>query len=76
MTQTLAGPAAGSWTGIQNCIGNMGGVLSPLVAGWSVEMTGSYLTAFGMAAAVMLAGIAGYLFIVGPIQEINWKPQA
>src|SRR4029077_474588 len=30
VTQTLAGPrAAGSWTGIQNAVGNLGGVLSP-----------------------------------------------
>ena len=73
MTQTMAGPAAGSWTGIQNCVGNLGGVVSPLVAGWSVEQTGSYQTAFYIAAAVMLAGIAAYLLIVGPIREIQWE---
>lgn len=73
MTQTLAGPAAGSWTGIQNCIGNMGGVISPLVAGWSVELTGSYQTAFYVAAMVMALGIAAYMFVVGPIEEIQWQ---
>lgn len=73
MTQTLAGPAAGSWTGIQNCIGNMGGVLSPLVAGWSVGQTGSYQTAFYVAALVMLVGAAGYWTLVGPIEPIAWR---
>ncbi|QDT04808.1 putative galactarate transporter [Rubripirellula lacrimiformis] len=73
MTQTMAGPAAGSWTGIQNCVGNMGGVLSPLVAGWSVEQTGSYQTAFYCAAGVVMLGIVAYLFLVGPIQEIKWQ---
>ncbi|WP_246109702.1 MFS transporter [Roseimaritima multifibrata] len=75
MTQTMGGPAAGSWTGIQNCIGNMGGVVSPLVAGWSVEQTGSYQTAFYVAAGVMLAGVLSYLFIVGPIKEIAWRKE-
>ncbi len=75
MTQTMAGPAAGSWTGIQNCVGNFGGVASPLVAGWSVEATGSYQTAFFIAAAVMLAGVLSYLFLVGPIQPIVWRRQ-
>ncbi|WP_261343363.1 MFS transporter [Novipirellula galeiformis] len=75
MTQTLAGPAAGSWTGIQNCIGNMGGVVSPLVAGWSVGQTGTYQAAFYVAAGVMAMGIAAYLFMVGPIQEIHWQKE-
>ncbi len=75
MTQTLAGPAAGSWTGIQNCVGNMGGVVSPLVTGWIVEQTGSYQTAFYSAAVVMLLGAASYLALVGPIKLIDWNPK-
>lgn len=75
MTQTMGGPAAGSWTGIQNCVGNMGGVVSPLVAGWSVEQTGSYQTAFYVASGVMLGGVLSYLFIVGPIQPIAWRKE-
>ncbi len=73
MTQTLAGPAAGSWTGIQNCVGNMGGVVSPLVTGWIVGQTGSYQTAFYSAAVVMLLGAASYLAWVGPIKLIDWN---
>lgn len=73
MTQTMAGPAAGGWSGLQNCIGNMGGVVSPLVAGWSVEQTGSYQTAFYGTAVVMLIGIVSYLLLVGPIKPIDWN---
>jgi len=73
MTQTLSGAAAGSWTGIQNCVGNMGGVISPLVAGWSVGQTGSYQTAFYVAAIVMLVGSVGYGLLVGPIEPVVWK---
>ncbi|QEG39169.1 putative sulfoacetate transporter SauU [Roseimaritima ulvae] len=75
MTQTMAGPAAGSWTGIQNCIGNMGGITSPLVAGWTVEASGSYQTAFYAAAIVMTLGTAAYLTMVGPIQPVPWKQE-
>ncbi len=73
MTQTMAGPAAGRWTGIQNCVGNMGGVVSPMIAGWSVQQTDSYETAFYVAALVMLMGIGAYIIFVGPIQPVAWK---
>ncbi len=73
MTQTLAGPAAGSWTGIQNCIGNMGGVVSPLVAGWTVQHSGSYQIAFYVTAVVMVLGAASYLVLVGPIAAVDWS---
>jgi len=76
MTQTMAGPAAGSWTGIQNCIGNMGGITSPLVAGWTVEASGSYQTAFYAAAIVMTLGAAAYLTLVGPIKPVPWKQES
>ena len=52
ITQTLAGPlAAGRWTGIQNAIGNLGGVVSPLLTGWIVSETGSFSLAFAAATA-------------------------
>lgn len=73
MTQTLAGPAAGSWTGIQNCIGNMGGVVSPLVVGWTVQQSGNYQIAFYATAVVMILGAAAYLLLVGPIAAVDWS---
>jgi len=34
ITQTLAGPqAAGRWTGFQNFVGNLGGVVAPAITG-------------------------------------------
>lgn len=66
ITQTLAGPrAAGSWTGIQNAIGNLGGVVSPALTGFVVGRTGSYYIAFVVASAVLLLGAASYLILVG-----------
>jgi MFS family permease len=76
ITQTLAGPhAAGSWTGIQNAIGNLGGVISPVLTGVVVGWTGSYYLAFAVASGMLLVGAASYLILVGEIGPLEWtKP--
>lgn len=74
LTQTLAGPfAAGRWSGIQNAVGNIGGILSPLVTGWIVSRTGSFLLAFGIAAAMLFCGAASYIFLVGRVEPVTWQ---
>jgi MFS family permease len=76
ITQTLAGPlAAGKWTGIQNAIGNLGGVVSPLLTGWIVSLTGSFLLAFLAATAVLLLGTIVYLSLIGEIRPLVWLPE-
>jgi MFS family permease len=73
ITQTLAGPlAAGRWTGFQNAIGNLGGVISPLLTGWIVSVTGSYLLAFAAAAIVILVGTFIYLMSLGKMEPVAW----
>ncbi len=70
-TQTLAGPeAAGRWTGFQNAVGNLGGVVSPWVAGVALERTGSFQIAFFAAAAVAVAGAVCYWRLVPRIQPV------
>ena len=65
LTQTLAGPeASGRWTGIQNAVGNLGGVLSPFVTGWLVNRNGSFLLPFAIASLMLLLGAASYFFLV------------
>ncbi len=74
ITQTLAGGrAAGKWTGIQNFVGNLGGVVSPIVAGFVVEKTGSFVLAFAVAAGVLLVGAVCYLLLVPKVEEIGWE---
>src|SRR5437867_4980391 len=76
ITQTLAGvDAAGKWTGIQNFVGNMGGVISPVIAGWIVEQTRSFFLAFAVAAFVLVLGAACYLLLVPKIEPIVWAPR-
>lgn len=73
ITQTLAGPkAAGSWTGVQNAIGNLGGVISPLLTGVVVGRTGSYYFAFAAASAMLIVGAVSYLFLVGEVRPLRW----
>jgi MFS family permease len=74
ITQSLAGPAAaGKWTGFQNCIGNFGGVVSPVVTGWLVQRSGSFTSAFAVSSAMLLIGIAAYLFLVPRVAPIAWR---
>jgi ACS family D-galactonate transporter-like MFS transporter len=57
IAQTLGGHrAAGQWMGIQNLIGNLAGVLAPLITGFVLDRTDHYYWAFVIAALVALAG--------------------
>lgn len=76
ITQTLAGPmAAGKWSGIQNAIGNLGGVASPLLTGIIVGRTGSFAVAFGAASVVLVAGVISYVLFVKQVAPLSWTPE-
>jgi MFS family permease len=77
MGQTLAGPhAAGKWMGFQNCVGNVAGIVCPLITGWIVDQTGSFSSAFVVAAAVALAGIACWCLVVRRVTPLVWSTAA
>ena len=48
------------WTGVQNFVGNIGGVLAPAITGLVIARTGSYVPAFFVVAALLVVGIAAY----------------
>ncbi len=74
ITQTLAGPeAAGKWTGLQNTVGNLSGIIAPIVTGFIVAETGSFYWAFVSPALLALAGVACYFFLVGEVAPVNWN---
>ena len=53
IVQIFAGPrATGSWTGIQNGLSNLSGIVGPIVTGLIVDSTHSYFYAFAVTAAV------------------------
>ena len=71
--QTLGGPrAAGKWIGVQNCLGNLAGILAPIITGCVVDRTGAFGLAFAIAAGVSLAGILGWAVIIRKIETIDW----
>jgi len=74
ITQTLSGAeAAGKWTGIQNFVGNLGGVISPIIAGLIVERTGSFFLAFAVAAGMLILGAMCYLLLVPKVEPLTWS---
>ena len=74
ITQTLAGPlAAGKWTGLQNGISNLAGVIAPFATGLIVSKTGSYYLAFLSASVILLIGAACYMFVVGEVAPVDWS---
>ena len=79
ITQTLAGPqAAGRWTGFQNFVGNLAGVVAPAITGFVLDRTGHFYWAFAILTAVALTGTTSWVFLVGPVEQVVWhkKPQA
>jgi len=75
--QILAGPAASArWVGIQNCCGNFAGVIAPALTGLLVEETHHFTAAFVTAAAVSLAGLVGWTWMVPRVAPLVWAPGA
>ena len=73
ITQRLAGPqAAGRWTGFQNFLGNLAGVVAPAVTGLVVDRTGHFYWAFAILAAVALIGAMSWVFLVGQVEQVVW----
>ncbi len=74
LTQLLSGArAAGKWTGAQNGLGNLSGVLGQVVSGYALQLTHSFVTAFAIACVILVAGVIGYSGVVGKPREIKWQ---
>ncbi len=57
----------GVWTGTQNFVGNIAGIIAPLATGLLITWTRSYFPAFLLAVVVLLSGLLSYWFIVGEL---------
>lgn len=72
VAQMFAGPrAAGNWVGIQNSMGNMAGIVCPIVSGVLIDRAG-YLSAFVFAAAIVAFGALWWAFVLPPIRQIDF----
>ena len=71
--QIMAGPAAaGRWVGVQNAAGNLAGLIAPAVTGVLVDQTGLFDVAFGLAGAVNIFGLIGWIFLLPKIAPLTW----
>jgi MFS family permease len=56
--------------GVYNFVGNVAGILAPIVTGYTIKLSGgSYTPAFVLAAAMLAASVLSYWFIVGDLKE-------
>ena len=56
--------------GIMNFVANLPGVLAPVITGYLVGNSQSFRRPFLVAAGVLVAGIASYIFLLGKIETI------
>jgi len=71
--QTLAGPcAAGKWVAVQNCCGNIGGIVAPIITGLVIDRTGEFFWAFIVAAAMAAIGVIGWAVVIPKIAPLDW----
>lgn len=71
--QTPAGArAAGKWIGVHSCIGNIAGIVAPIITGVVVDRNGAFVWAFAIAAGVGLLGVVGWGLIVRRVEPVAW----
>jgi MFS family permease len=71
VAQMFAGPrASGTWVGVQNAIGNLSGIVGPIVTGIVVQRSG-YDSAFVLTAVIGAFGAAWWAFGVPKIEQID-----
>nr|MDH3161744.1 MFS transporter [Bacillus licheniformis] len=57
--------------GIQNTVSNMGGVVGPIITGFIVGATGSFVPALLFSVALIIIAILNYLFLLGKVKQIQ-----
>jgi MFS family permease len=70
--QIFAGPrAAGSWMGVQNALGNISGIVGPIITGLIVDYLGGYGYAFACAASLSLLGALLWWKLIPEIRTLE-----
>ena len=71
--QTLGGQrGGGKWIAFQNCIGNLAGIVAPIITGAVVDKTGEFTWAFAVAGGVSLIGVVCWGLLIRKIEPISW----
>jgi ACS family D-galactonate transporter-like MFS transporter len=61
----------GLTTGLFNLCANLAGIVTPLVVGLVVKMTGSFAWALAFIATLALGGVISYLFVLGDVRRVE-----
>jgi MFS family permease len=62
--------SVGKIGGIVNFGNQIAGIVAPIATGYFAGPTNSFSRAFAAAACILLAGIAGYIFLLGKIEQV------
>jgi len=68
--------SVGTLGGILNFGNQLSAIAAPIATGYVVHITHSFFWAFGVAAAFLAVGVAGYIFLLGRIEAIpepSWR---
>lgn len=71
VSDTAPKDAVGLAGAIFNCIGNIAGIVTPIIFGYIVAMTGSYGTGLVFVAAHCIVAALCFLFVMGPIVRVG-----
>jgi ACS family glucarate transporter-like MFS transporter len=71
VSDTAPREAVGLAGAIFNCVGNIGGIVTPIVFGYIVEATGDYTAGLYFVAAHCLVAAVVYLFFMGKIERVK-----
>jgi Sugar phosphate permease len=67
--------SVGSVGSIMNLMGNVAGIVAPIVAGLVIDRTGSFTINFFIAGGILVLGILSFIFLLGNIKQIE-EPEA
>ena len=59
--------------GVFNLCANLAGIVTPLVVGFVVGMTGSFAWALAFIGIVALLGVFSYVFVVGDVRRVEFR---
>jgi MFS family permease len=72
IAQIYAGPrASGTWVGVMNGVGNMSGIVGPVLTGLLIQQTGSYMAAFVVSAVIVAFGAIWWLVALPPVERLD-----
>jgi ACS family D-galactonate transporter-like MFS transporter len=71
ITDVAPKPLIGLTAGLFNLCANCAGILTPLVVGVVLKMTGSFAWALAYIACMALGGVFSYLFLLGDVRRVE-----